>query len=143
MAELNPSSDDTHEQLPLPASHPRPPSGSLDDEVPTLVAEAQADCLDRAMSNFFLVNRRPFLSAFERQVKLIRNRSQAFEDGQVTIYDKVLLALTNNGTDLNPPSAIQYYCNEFLGIDMKGDSQIAYKALDQTLQVQSILKQGE
>lgn len=141
MAGLNPSSDDSH--FLSSASLPAPPLGRPDDEVPILVARAQVDSLDPALVNFFSVNRLPFLQVFERQVQLIRNRSQAFEDGQVTVYDKVLLALTNNGTDLDHPSAIQYYCEEFLGLNIHGDPQHAYKALDQTLQVQSILKQGE
>ncbi|KEF51624.1 uncharacterized protein A1O9_12259 [Exophiala aquamarina CBS 119918] len=139
MAGLHRSSDDL--RLQSSVSHPDPPPGRPDDEVPIMVARAQVDYSDAALDNFLSVNRLPFLQVFERQIQLIRNRSQAFEDGQITVYDKVLLALTNSGTDLDHPSAIQYYCKEFLGLDIYGDSQHVYKGLDQTLQVRSILKQ--
>lgn len=53
---------------------------------------------------------------FERRLNLIKSRSQAFQDSHVTVFDKVLLQLTQNGSHLGHPAAIQYFCEEFLAI---------------------------
>ena len=34
-----------------------------------------------------------------RQLSLIKSRSQAFEDGEITVYDKALLVLSDNGNN--------------------------------------------
>lgn len=56
------------------------------------------------------------LDAVRRQVSLIKCRSQDFEDGQVTIYDRALLILTNNGENMTDLGARELYLTEFLGI---------------------------
>lgn len=138
---FTPSSDDL--VFPSPTSHQGFRQRRPDDEVPILAARAQVASLVPVLSRFLSINKDPFLQVFERQIQLIRSRSQAFEDGHVTVYDKVLLNLTQNGTDLDQPSAVQYYCEQFLGLNVHGDPKHTFEALDQTVQVQSILRQGE
>jgi hypothetical protein len=138
---FTPSSDDLF--FPSPTSRQGFRQQRPDDEVPILTSRAQVESLAPVLSNFLSINRDPFLQVFDRQIQLIRSRSQAFEDGHVTVYDKVLLNLTQNGTNLDQPSAIQYYCEQFLGLNVHGDPKHTFEALDQTVQVQSILRQGE
>ena len=56
------------------------------------------------------------LDAIARQVSLIRCRSQAFDDGQVTVYDRALLALSRDGRDLVHTGALELYLTEYLGL---------------------------
>lgn len=138
---FTPSSDDVF--FPSPTSHRGFRQRRPDDEVPILAARAQVEALAPVLSNFFSINKDQFLQVFDRQIQLILSRSQTIEDGHVTVYDKVLLKLTQNGTNLDQPVAIQYYCEQFLGINVRGDPKHSFEALDQTVQVQSILRQGE
>ncbi|KAH0844363.1 hypothetical protein AYO21_00832 [Fonsecaea monophora] len=117
---------------------------SPDDEVPGLVERAQSvDGLGPAFDNFLLSYEHAFFDLFDRQVELIKSRSQAFEDGHVTVFDKSLLILTQNGQHLNNPAAIKYYCKEYLNIDL--DTRDATHALtprlQQTVQLTEALQQ--
>ncbi|KAK5103711.1 hypothetical protein LTS08_003129 [Lithohypha guttulata] len=90
-----------------------------DQEVEELVRRAQKIsqldlCLEDVLSN----NRIEFFSSFRRQLELIKSRSQVFQDCHVTVYDKTLLVLTRNGNNMNNPSAVVFYCEEFLAIPM-------------------------
>lgn len=115
------------------------------DEVPQLVANAQIAALSPGISACLRhpEQRRRFLEVFSRHIGLLKSRSQAFEDGHITVYDKALLNLTHNGNDLESSHAIQYFCEEFLGIDTSGDSETARKALENSIDIQGILEQGE
>jgi hypothetical protein len=125
-----------------------PSAGSVSrspaDEVPQLVAKAQVTpsspaifaCLRNANQ------KRLFLEVFSRHIQLLKSRSQAFEDAHVTVYDKALLTLTRNGNQLDSPAAIQYFCEEFLGIDTSGDPQVVRKALETSVNVRGTLGQG-
>jgi hypothetical protein len=86
--------------------------------------------------------KRLFLEVFSRHIQLLKSRSQAFEDAHVTVYDKALLTLTRNGNQLDSPAAIQYFCEEFLGIDTSGDPQVVRKALETSVNVRGTLGQG-
>ena len=125
-----------------------PPSASASrspaDEVPQLVAKAQVAALSPAISACLRnpEQRRLFLEVFSRHIELLKSRSQAFEDGHVTVYDKALLNLTHNGNDLDNPHAIQYFCEDFLGVDTSGDPQAAQKALESSTATQNTLEQG-
>jgi hypothetical protein len=125
-----------------------PSAGSVSrspaDEVPQLVAKAQVTpfspaiftCLQNAKQ------KRLFLEVFLRHIQLLKSRSQAFEDAHVTVYDKTLLTLTRNGNQLDSPAAIQYFCEEFLGIDTSSDPPVVRKALETSIRVQGTLEQG-
>lgn len=124
---------------PLGAYRPNPA-----DEVPQLVAKAQVTALSPAI---FACLGKPqqkhhFFELFSRHIQLLKSRSQAFEDGHITVYDKALLNLTRNGNNLENPHAIQCFCEDFLGIDTSGDQQTAQKALEDSLNIRSTLEQG-
>lgn len=101
----------------FPSSSPTKYSAGPADEVEELLAQAQTiDSLDPRIESFITANRNDFFATFVRQVNLIRSRSQAFQDCHVTVFDKVLLELTSNGTHLENAAAIHYFCEEFLAI---------------------------
>lgn len=56
------------------------------------------------------------VGALRRQTALARCRSQEFEDCQVTVYDKALLALSNYGESPADLGALELYLTEFLGV---------------------------
>ncbi|KAF4263466.1 hypothetical protein KXW98_003040 [Aspergillus fumigatus] len=56
------------------------------------------------------------VSAVRLQVSLARCRSQNFNDGQITIYDKALLTLSKNGNEPAELSVLELYLTEYLGI---------------------------
>ena len=87
--------------------------------------------------------KKDFLHHMYRQVQLIKSRSQAFEDAHVTVYDKTLLALTQNGNKLDHPPAIEYYCDEFLGVSNIADQVLATRVLEQSVCVPKLLSQGK
>ncbi|KAH8696457.1 hypothetical protein BGW36DRAFT_451988 [Talaromyces proteolyticus] len=58
-----------------------------------------------------------FCEIIERQISIIMSRSQAFDDGHVTVYDKCLLALCRNGQYIDSVSGQELYIREFMGID--------------------------
>ncbi|KAK5303860.1 hypothetical protein LTR99_004315 [Exophiala xenobiotica] len=95
--------------------------------------------LSPALSSFMALHKPAFLEMFNRQLQLIRSRSQAFEDAHITIFDKVLLNLTQNGTDLDNPAAIQYYCEEYLGINTGASCEETSRVLHQTIDVPQLL----
>ena len=84
-----------------------------------------------------------FLQLFARQVDLIKSRSQSFEDSHVTIYDKVLLRLTDNGNSFGSVAAQQYFCEEYLGIGKHANPGVTEKILDQNLVLKAILARGK
>lgn len=100
-----------------PSSSPTKYSADPAGQVEELLAQAQiAVELDPRVERFVVENCNDFFTAFMRQVNLIKSRSQAFEDCHVTVFDKVLLELTQNGNNLKNAPAVRYFCEEFLGI---------------------------
>ena len=87
--------------------------------------------------------KKDFLDHMYRQVQLIKSRSQAFEDAHVTVYDKTLLAITHNGNKLDHPPAIEYYCDEFLGVSNIADQELATRVLEQSVCIPKLLSQGK
>jgi hypothetical protein len=51
-----------------------------------------------------------------RQVRAIRRRSQTYRDGQVTVFDLVLVRLFDAGHNMEDYGLFEFYLNEFLGI---------------------------
>ncbi|OAX79909.1 hypothetical protein ACJ72_05765 [Emergomyces africanus] len=64
---------------------------------------------------------------FEHHMALIKSRSQALRDGQITVYDKALLELTDKGTEPYNMGAIQLFLDEVIG--MKGAEVAHLEAL--------------
>lgn len=57
----------------------------------------------------------PLIYALKRQISLIKSRSLAFDDGQVTVYDRALLELSQDGRDLADNGALELFVTEYLG----------------------------
>lgn len=114
------------------------------EEVDNILSQVQQ--IDRLDAVFdAIVNDSPdaFFDGFSRKVELIRSRTQAFEVCHVTVFDKVLLALTKNGNDLNTTPAIAYYCEEFLGIPSGISLSRKDEIVSHMLQIPAVLAQGE
>lgn len=58
---------------------------------------------------------RSLFHGLRRQVKSIRHRSQSYDDGQVTIYDRVLLRLYDEGHTMQHYGLLEFYLAEYLG----------------------------
>ena len=128
------------------SSSPRQSRNNPTDEVLLLAAKAQmVQKLSPAISAFLKKpeQKNLFLEVFTRHVHLLKSRSQAFEDGHVTVYDKALLMLTRNGNNLHSPAAIQYFCEEFLGIDNSGNPEVAERVLEESIILKGVLGQGK
>ena len=118
-------------------------SGSPADEVTSLITEARrATDLTPALATVMTTHRQLILSVLDRQIQLIRSRSQDLQDGQVTVYDKALLALASNGTDLENPSALLFWCEYYLGIDNVHAPTDTPKFLQEMMAVPTVLNQG-
>ena len=80
--------------------------------------------------------------AIRRQIALIRCRSQAPEDDQVTMYDRALLVLTRYGEDPGDIGALELYMTEFLGIVPISPASQSKDILSQHIQLQDVLNRG-
>ena len=58
---------------------------------------------------------RALFHGLRRQVRSIRPRSQSYDDGQVTIYDRVLLRLYDEGHTMKHYGLLEFYLAEYLG----------------------------
>ena len=81
-------------------------------------------------------------SALRRQVSLIKCRSQSFEDGQITTYDRALLELSRNGENLTETGALELYLTEFLGIVPISPTSQSRAILAKQLELESVLNRG-
>jgi hypothetical protein len=84
-----------------------------------------------------------FYEVFARQANLIKSRCQDFEDGYVSIYDKVLLELTDNGNVFDSIPAQEYFCEEYLGISKNGVPIVAERILSQNILLKAFIAQGK
>ena len=88
-----------------------------DEEVERIVREAQRiDSIEPSIESILRRHSEAFVDTLERQVQLIKSRSQDFRDCQITVFDKALLVLTRNGGELHHASAVTFFCKEFLGV---------------------------
>ncbi|KAK1142714.1 hypothetical protein N8T08_007345 [Aspergillus melleus] len=79
------------------------------------------------------------IQAIRRQVALIRCRSQAPENDQITIYDRALLVLTRCGEDPRELGALELYMTEFLGIVPIFPESQSKDILSQHVELQAIV----
>lgn len=82
-----------------------------------------------------------FFEVLERHISLIKSRSQAFEDGHVTVYDKALVALTKNGSDLHNMGALELYLDEVVGIGRGDGVEQMEKMLKKHIRVNAFFDQ--
>lgn len=70
-------------------------------------------------------NARSLFHGLRRQVRAIRQRSQTYDDGQITIYDAVLVQLYEKGHTMQAYGLFDFYLAEFLGTkDCRSDGEI-------------------
>jgi hypothetical protein len=113
------------------------------DEVTRLASIAKRVTeLDQTLSAVFSKHKYLFLDVFSRKIDLILSRSPNFEDAQVTVYDKVLLALTSNGRDLENPAAITWYATRYLSFKEYGGRSRNTQLLEQGLALPTAVSQG-
>ncbi|KAL1971288.1 hypothetical protein VTN77DRAFT_240 [Rasamsonia byssochlamydoides] len=72
------------------------------------------------------------------QLALIKSRSQAFEDSHVTVYDKALLILSNNGNEISNAGALELYIEEFMGISPNKHAQMMDEILDKHIALKAL-----
>ena len=72
-------------------------------------------------------NTRAFFEVFSRQIQLIKSRLPDLDGDRVTVFDRVLLLLTNDGVELNTAPAIMYFFEEFLGISANSETRCKYE----------------
>ncbi|KKZ65471.1 hypothetical protein EMCG_08703 [[Emmonsia] crescens] len=70
---------------------------------------------------------RSLYEVFEHHMSLVKSRSQALGDGQITVYDKALLELADRGSKTYNMGAIQLFLDEVMG--MKGAEAADLEAL--------------
>ncbi|KAG9795981.1 hypothetical protein KCU88_g79, partial [Aureobasidium melanogenum] len=110
----------------LPAS---PPPGEAqrkgpEDDVSSLVCEAKkVTALNPLVADFMTGNKghnkQLFSTLIRCQLQLVKGRSPDFPDGQVTVFDKALVELTNNGRELETPAVVKFFCEHYLNIHDK------------------------
>ncbi|KAL2406462.1 hypothetical protein ABEF93_006652 [Exophiala dermatitidis] len=110
----------------LPAS---PPPGEAqrkgpEDDVSSLVCEAKkVTALNPLVADFMTGNKghnkQLFSTLIRCQLQLIKGRSPDFPDSQVTVFDKALVELTNNGRELETPAVVKFFCEHYLNIHDK------------------------
>lgn len=140
------SEPEMDEELLLFSSSPHDHRKNPDDEVRDIVKSLLGSTYLNPIVGKFLedpVHRDLFLEVFARHANLIKSRCQSFDDGHVTVYDKVLLGLTDNGNRFDSVAAQEYFCEEFLGISKDGNPIEAEKILEQNLVLKAILAQGK
>jgi hypothetical protein len=136
-------SDDYGSPLFMPSPY-YPPDPA--EQVAILVERAeQTQTLGVALQNFLdePEHQAVFLDLFSRQVELVKSREQDWHRGQVTVFDKALIILTEHPNCLMSPTAIRFYCEEYLNLDLGGPSSELARTLRQGVEVLDGLKQGK
>ncbi|KAL4946337.1 hypothetical protein BDV06DRAFT_208809 [Aspergillus oleicola] len=82
------------------------------------------------------------LGALRRQISLIKCRSREFEDGQVTVYDRALLILSDYGQTVTDPGALELYLTEYLGVVPIASLVDGKDAVAKQVQLQNVLDRG-
>ncbi|ODM19628.1 hypothetical protein SI65_04613 [Aspergillus cristatus] len=82
------------------------------------------------------------VNAIYRQISLIKRRSQALEDCQITIYDKALLELSMEGCYPIQTGVVELYLAEFLGLD-ETEKEDVKDALGKHVALQNVLNMRE
>jgi hypothetical protein len=118
----------------------------LDDVVADRVHELRSSTYLNPIVEKFLrepIHKEIFYEVFARQANLIKSRCQDFEDGYVSIFDKVLLELTDNGNVFDSIPAQEYFCEEYLGISKNGVPIVAERILSQNVLFKAFIAQGK
>jgi hypothetical protein len=133
------------EDLPLSPS-PRFRARGPEEEVDNIVDSLERSAYLNPIVEKFLqdaTQKDLFFEVFARQANMIKSRMQSFEDCHITIYDKALLKLTDNGNRFDSVPAQEFFCEEYLGISKDGNPVEAEKILNQNVILKAIIAQGE
>ncbi|KAJ5295513.1 hypothetical protein N7508_010334 [Penicillium antarcticum] len=87
-------------------------------------------------------NARSLFHGVRRQVRAVRRRSQASRDGQVTIFDLVLVRLFETGHTMQDYGLLEFYLAEFLGTKDCVSTADANRIVAAHLAAQRILDDG-
>jgi hypothetical protein len=87
-------------------------------------------------------NARALFHGLRRQVRAIRRRSLAYRDGQVTIFDLVLIRLFDAGHTMQDYGLFEFYLAEFLGTRDCVSNADANRVVAAHLAAQRILDDG-
>lgn len=113
------------------------------NEVNRLIEDAlDIDQLSSSLQQTIKDNQAAFFNTFQRQINLIKSRSQVFSNHQVTVFDKTLLILTEDGAVLNKPAAIAFFCEEFLGISPNSSSNHQTTTVEDAATASAVIFQG-
>ncbi|KAJ9602840.1 hypothetical protein H2200_012620 [Cladophialophora chaetospira] len=114
-----------------------------EDAVVVLLEKARrAHTLSPAVENFLKSHQSTFFGLFSRQIELIKSRSQDFRDAEITVFDKTLLTLTEHPDCLMNPATVNFFCEEYLNINLGGPISEMTLTLRQTVEVPEVLKQA-
>ncbi|OJD14335.1 hypothetical protein AJ78_05300 [Emergomyces pasteurianus Ep9510] len=96
-------------------------NANLNEECAALAEKyISANSVKPILSEVFVKNSdlfRLLYEVFEHHLALVKSRSQALRDGQITVYDKALLELTGKGTEETyNMGAIQLFLDEVMGM---------------------------
>jgi hypothetical protein len=90
---------------------------SIRDKVEQIVDIAlQPPPLSRCMQEF-LDSYPHFSHVISRYIRILSQRSPDFSEGEMTIFDKALIAVTQEGMDVESSASILFYCEKWLGYD--------------------------
>jgi hypothetical protein len=93
-------------------------SRALANKVSDLVRDAvRVRVLPDRLKLFINENGEVIFNVMRNWVRMIRFRPHDLSEGQVTIFDKALLAITRGGTDLQSVAAVHFYATHYLGFD--------------------------
>ncbi|KAI1950456.1 hypothetical protein LOZ57_002015 [Ophidiomyces ophidiicola] len=81
------------------------------------------------------------MGVFENHIALVTTRSQAFEDGQITLYDRALLILTSNGKNMHNLGAIELFLDEILGVKKNSNAEDVAQIIQKNIALRSIVSQ--
>ncbi len=94
------------------------------------------------LATVMATHRQLVLSLLERQIRLIQSRPQDLSLAHVTVYDKALLELTSDGTDLENPAALLFWCEYYLGIGRGEAAAQTARILQEAMAVPILLERG-
>lgn len=85
-------------------------------------------------------HRELFLEVFTHHLELLKTRSQAFGDAQVTVFDKALLTLTRHNNE--SPGAFDLYLDEVVGVPQNGSFTSMESVLEKNVALKELLLKG-
>lgn len=80
--------------------------------------------------------------AIRRQVSMILKRSEKHENGEITIYDRVLVMLWNEGHTLRNMGLLRLFVSEFLGGKLADSAEDETAIVSACIAAQNIIENG-